>query len=387
MKSLEHLACQDKDVTEGACGVLRLVHRSGFVIPPVGSALRDRAERLFWRVFFLLTAARPGTINAQTADQVRSVQNIFEPVGAPAEMLHRTSILVLLICLGIFVIVGGLLLYAVVRYRRRTTDDDETEPPQVYGSTAIELAWTVPPILIVVVLALATARTVGEINNTKFIGDPLQIRIVGHRFWWELHYPKYNITTANEIHVPVSYLSTPRPIELTLASADVVHGFWVPELSGKEWLVPDRENKWWIQPTSLGTYLGNCTVLCGLQHANMLIRVIAQSPEDFDAWVEQQKRPANTDPATEKGRTAFGANSCGSCHTIEGTTSNGIFGPNLTHFMSRKTLGSGVAPNDDANLKSWLRDPQVLKPGCLMPDMKLDPNQVDEIMAYLKTLN
>ena len=113
----------------------------------------------------------------------------------------------------------------------------------------------------------------------------------------------------------------------------------------------------------------------GYQHANMLIRVVVESPEDFDTWVSQQrKRPANPDPSTEEGRKAFEANSCGSCHTIDGTTSNGIFGPNLTHFMSRKTLGSGVAPNDDANLKSWLRDPQVLKPGCLMPDMKLDPN-------------
>ena len=98
-----------------------------------------------------------------------------------------------------------------------------------------------------------------------FSGDPLQVRIVGHRFWWEVRYPKYNIITANEIHVPVSYLSAQRPVELTLASADVVHGFWVPELNGKEWLVPDRENKWWIQPTSLGIFLGNCTVLCGPQ--------------------------------------------------------------------------------------------------------------------------
>ena len=228
------------------------------------------------RAFLLLTAALPATMGAQSADQVRSVQNIFAPVGAPAEMLHQTSVLVLLICLGIFVVVGGLLLYAVVRYRQRTTDDDTTEPPQVYGSTAIELAWTVPPILIVVVLALATARTVGEIQNAKFSGDPLQVRIVGHRFWWEVHYPKYNIVTANEIHVPVSYLSAPRPVDLTLASADVVHGFWVPELNGKQWLVPDRENKWWIQPTSLGIFLGNCTVLCGLQHANMLIRVVVR---------------------------------------------------------------------------------------------------------------
>ena len=173
MKSLEHLAWRDKDGIEGASRILRLVHRVSILIPTVGSALRNQGERTFWRVFLLLTVALPGTMNAQTADQVRSVQNIFEPVGAPAETLNRTSVLVLLICLGIFVIVGGLLLYAVVRYRRRTTDDDETEPPQVYGSTAIELAWTVPPILIVVVLALATARTVGEINNTKFTGDPL----------------------------------------------------------------------------------------------------------------------------------------------------------------------------------------------------------------------
>ena len=342
---------------------------------------------MFTRAILLLTAALPGTMFAQGADQVRSVQNIFAPIGPPAELLNQTAILVLLICLGIFVVVGGLLLYAVVRYRRRTTDDDTTEPPQVYGSTAIELAWTVPPILIVVVLALATARTVGEIQNPKFTHDQLDVRIVGHRFWWEVHYPKYNVVTANEIHVPVSYLSAPRPVELTLASADVAHGFWVPELNGKEWVVPDRENKWWIQPTSLGTYLGNCTVLCGLQHANMLIRVVVESPEDFDAWVTRQQRPANVDPATEEGRKAFGSNSCGSCHTIEGTTSKGIFGPDLTHFMSRKTLGSGVALNDDANLKSWLRDPQVLKPGCQMPAMKLDPTQVEEIAAYLKTLN
>src|SRR6202140_3430012 len=258
-----------------------------------------RKNCMFRRAFLLLAAALPGTVGAQIADQVRSVQNIFAPVGPPAELINQTAVLVLLICLGIFVVVGGLLFYAVVRYRRRTTDDDTTEPPQVYGSTAIELAWTVPPILIVVVLALATARTVGEIQNPKYGGDPLRVRIVGHRFWWEVRCPKHNIVTANEIHVPVSYFSAPRPVELTLASADVAHGFWVPELNGKEWLVPDRENKWWIQPTSLGIYLGNCTVICGLQHANMLIRVVVEAPEDFDTWVKQQQRPPNSDASTE----------------------------------------------------------------------------------------
>jgi cytochrome c oxidase subunit II len=384
MKLSDHLAWRD---TVGACGIFQFFHRLSLNVSPVGRALGDHRATLFWSVFLPLAAALPGMVSAQTSDQVRSVQNIFEPIGAPAETLHRTSVLVLLICLGIFVIVGGLLLYAILRYRQRPTDDDTTEPPQVYGSTAIELAWTVPPILIVVVLALATARTVGEIQHPKFASDPLQIRIVGHRFWWELHYPKYNIITANEIHVPVSYLSTPRPIELTLASADVAHGFWVPELNGKQWLVPDRENKWWIQPSALGTYLGNCTVLCGLQHANMLIRIIVESPEDFDRWVTRQQRPPTFDPNVEEGRKAFITNTCGSCHTVEGTAANGIFGPDLTHFMGRQTLGAGVAPNDDKNLRSWLHDPQVLKPGCLMPEMKLDNRQVEQIAAYLKTLN
>jgi cytochrome c oxidase subunit II len=340
----------------------------------------------FQRACLLLVATLPGIAAAQDSGQVRSIQNIFAPVGAPAETLNRTATLVLLICLGIFLVVGGLLLYAVIRYRHKP-GDETSEPPQVYGSTAIELAWTIPPILIVTVLALATARTVGEIQNAKFTGDPVEVTIIGHRFWWEVRYPKYNVVTANEIHVPVSYLSAPRPVDMTMGSADVVHGFWVPELNGKEWLVPGRENKWWIQPSSLGIYLGNCTVLCGLQHANMLLRVVVESPDDFDKWVTRQQRPPNHDPTTEAGRIAFAENSCGSCHTIDGSSSNGTFGPNLTHFMSRQTLGAGVAPNDEANLSSWLRDPQVLKPGCLMPNMKLNAAQVGDILAYLKTLN
>jgi cytochrome c oxidase subunit II len=334
----------------------------------------------------LLLVILPSVVEAQESEQVRSIQDIFAPVGAPAELLDKTATLVLLICVVIFLVVGGLLFYAVVRYRRRP-GDDLSEPPQVYGSTAIELAWTVPPILIVVVLALATARTIGEIQNAKFTGDPIEVTIIGHRFWWELHYPKYNIVTANELHVPVSYLSAPRPVEMTMGSADVVHAFWVPELNGKEWLVPGRESKWWIQPSLRGIFLGNCTVLCGPQHANMLLRVVVESPGDFDKWVTREQRPPTENPAVKAGQTAFATNSCGSCHTIYGTTSNGTFGPDLTHFMSRQTLGAGVAPNDDANLKSWLRDPQVLKPGCMMPDMKLNAAQVDEIMAYLKTLN
>jgi len=238
----------------------------------------------------------------------------------------------------------------------------------------------------VIVLILITARTVGEVNAIHSTKNTIQLRVIGHRFWWELQYPDYGVIAANEIHVPVSYLSTPRPIQMTLDSADVVHGFWVPQLNGKLWVVPNHQNMMWIQPSSLGTYLGNCTVYCGEQHANMLIRVIVEPPEDFEKWIAGQKAPPVADPSVEDGRKEFVENSCGTCHRIAGTPANGVFGPDLTHYMSRQTLGSGVAVNNDENLRSWLRDPQVLKLGCRMPNMKLDDKEVDLILAYLKTL-
>jgi cytochrome c oxidase subunit II len=360
MKSASNTAEQNLDPVE----------RAGGVVPRL----------LFW--FFLFI---PGLGFAQQPG-VRNIQNIFDPQSKPAQLIHSTAALTLLVCFGIFVVVGGLLFFAVWRYRRKGAEDDNEEPPQVYGSAAIELAWTVPPLLIVTMLVLATARTIGEVQNAKFPDDALQITIVGHRFWWEVRYPQFNIVTANEIHVPVSYLSAPRPVRMTLESADVVHGFWVPQLNGKTWLVPNRKNEMWIQPSSLGTFVGNCTVFCGPQHANMLIRVMVQPPDDFFDWVAQQQAPPMARPAGEEGKKAFVANTCGTCHRIGGTATDGVFGPDLTHFGSRDTLGSGVAPNNEENLRIWLRNPQALKPGCLMPDMRLDDKQVDQILVYLKGL-
>ena len=392
MKAAKHLVGRDTDVNENAPEILLIARR--LIGLEFWLAFKDR-KKWFWRGLLMAVAVLPGTLCAQSqssleepSQRFRAIQNIFDPLSKPAELINDTARLTLLICLVIFIIVGGLLLYAVIRYRRRGPEDDATEPSQVYGSAAIELAWTIPPILIVIVLVLVTARTVGEVQNPQFPKDPLQLRIIGHRFWWELQYPAYGVTAANEIHVPVSYLpSTPRPVQMLLDSADVAHGWWVPQLNGKLWVVPNHRNIMWIQPTVLGTYPGNCTVLCGDQHANMLIRVVVESPEDFEKWIAGQKAPAVADPTVEDGRKEFIENSCGTCHRIAGTSAaNGVFGPDLTHFMSRQTLGSGVADNNDENLRSWLRDPQVLKPGCLMPNMKLDDKEVDLIFAYLKTL-
>jgi cytochrome c oxidase subunit II len=317
---------------------------------------------------------------------IRAVQNIFDPLSAPAETLYQVSLLVMVVCAVIFLIVGGLLTYAIIRYRRRGPEDDQEEPPQVYGSAAIELAWTVPPILIVVMLVLVTARTIGEIEHHQMPAAAEEIRIIGHRFWWEVRYPKHDVVTANEIHVPLSSRTNRVPTEMVLESADVIHGFWVPQLNGKTMLVPNYRNTMWVEPYATGIYLGNCTVLCGQQHANMLIRVIVDKPDVYQKWLEAQKQAPASDPQTEEGQKQFITNSCGTCHTIQGTRANGTFAPDLTHFASRATLGSGVAPNDEQNLRSWLKDPQILKPGCLMPDMQLPDNQVNAILAYLRTL-
>jgi cytochrome c oxidase subunit 2 len=313
------------------------------------------------------------------------VTSIFRPLAQPAQEIKETSFLVLAICAVIFVVVAGLLIYAIVRFRHRA-GDESSEPPQVYGSNQIELAWTVLPILIVFVLILVTSRTIADIQNRKAPRGAIQATVIGHQWWWEIRYPELGIVTANELHVPASDGTGSRPTFLKLQSADVAHSFWVPLLSGKTDLIPNRENLMWIEPTRPGTYPGNCAEYCGMQHARMLIRVIVQPPGEFERWVADQKRAVAEEPSAQEGRRVFFANSCVNCHTIRGTSAQGAFGPDLTHLMSRETLASGAAPNTPERLRAWVRDPQKLKVGCLMPNMQMSDVEVDQIVSYLQTL-
>jgi cytochrome c oxidase subunit II len=313
------------------------------------------------------------------------VTSIFRPLSQPAQEIKETSLLVLAICGSIFMVVAGLIVYAIVRFRHRA-GDELSEPPQVYGSNQIELAWTVLPILIVFVLILVTSRTIADIQNRKPPPTAVQATVIGHQWWWEIRYPELGIVSANELHVPASDGSESRPTFLKLQSADVAHSFWVPLLAGKTDLIPNRENLMWIEPTKAGTYLGNCAEYCGTQHARMLIRVVVHPPDEFARWVNEQQQPAATETSAPEGRKAFFANSCVNCHTIRGTSAQGKFGPDLTHLMSRETLASGAAPNTTDNLRLWVRDPQKIKVGCLMPNMQLTDEEVDQIVAYLQTL-
>ena len=248
------------------------------------------------------------------------------------------------------------------------------------------MAWTVIPLLIVVVLFLATARIIFAIQDAPKPKSALNVTVTGHQFWWEFRYPKYGIVTANELHIPVSSAEAPEATFLKLTSADVVHSFWVPQLAGKTDLIPNHVNSMWMDPQKPGLYLGQCAQFCGSQHALMLLRIYVDTPEQFAAWIKNQQDPARQDPAAAAGRRVFETQACINCHTISGTAATGRFGPDLTHLMSRATLASGAIDNTPANLRQWIKSPDTFKRGALMPAMQLNDEQLDEVTAYLETL-
>ena len=313
------------------------------------------------------------------------IPNIFQPRSTPADMIDHLSYFVLEVCGLIFVVVFSLLVYVVVKFRARRGDADN-EPAQVYGSTQIELAWTVIPILIVVVLFLASARVIHAIQDAAKPPAAVDVVAVGHQFWWEFRYPSLGIVTANELHIPLSDPSHPTPTYLKLLSADTDHSFWIPQLNGKVDLIPNRVNQIWLDPHQTGLFLGQCAQYCGTQHAKMLLRVYVDTPEAFETWVQAQKQPAHQDESAAAGRRVFETTACINCHAISGTPATGRFGPDLTHMMSRATLASGAANNTRENLRLWIQDPDALKPGSLMPAMKLSDTDLDALVNYLETL-
>jgi len=314
-----------------------------------------------------------------------AIPNIFRPASTPADEIHTISKFTLMITGLIFAVVFSLLVYVVVRFRH-TAAHDEAEPPQVYGSNQIELAWTVIPVLIVLVLFFATARVIHSVQNPPRPPGGLEVIAIGHQYWWEFRYPALGIVTANELHIPVSDPASPSPTFLKLLSADTDHSFWVPLLAGKTDLIPNRINTMWMDPHKTGLYVGQCAQYCGTQHAKMLLRVYVDSPDGFKAWAAAQKEPAQINAAVATGRKIFEQTACINCHAVAGTIADGRFGPDLTHMMSRDTIASGAAPNTHENLRLWIHDPDAIKPGSLMPAMNLNDRDLDALVTYLETL-
>lgn len=324
--------------------------------------------------------------------------SIFDPASPGTAAIVRLALLTLAIAVVILLVVEGVLLYSVWRFRRpasQLADVPQNEPPQVYGSMPIEVAWTAAPTLVVFFLILVTARTLWEVKPSAprpRDGDhALFVTVIGHQWWWEYIYESYNgrtlgFTTANELHVPAGDVDTPRPVYLTLKSADVCHSYWVPRLGGKVDLIPGRTNLLVFETTKPGLYFGQCAEFCGAQHANMLLHVYVDPPEEFERWLDHESQPAADDPATSEARFAFLTQSCVNCHTVRGTPAAGTYAPDLTHLMSRHTLAAGMIENTPENLAAWVHNPQDVKPGCLMPAFGLDQPQLDLVLQYLQTL-
>ncbi len=314
-----------------------------------------------------------------------TLTSIFAPESTPAKSISDLSIFVLAITGIIFLVVFTLLVYSIAKFHA-TSANAKNEPAQVYGSTQIELAWTVIPILIVVVLFLATARTIHAIQDAPEPANAVDVTAIGHQFWWEFRYPKLGIVTANELHIPVSDPDHPTPTFLKLLSADTDHSFWIPQLGGKTDLIPNHPNSMWMDPRQTGIFLGQCAQYCGTQHAKMLLRVSVDSPQDFAVWVRSQQQPAVQDPSVITGRQVFERTACINCHTVSTTAADGRFGPDLTHLMSRVTIAAGAAENTPENLRLWIQDPDRIKPGSLMPAMKLTDTDLNAVVNYMETL-
>src|SRR6202046_594494 len=310
------------------------------------------------------------TAFAAPAQPFLSPTNIFGPASTPADSILDLSRFVLEVTGAIFIVVFSLLAYAVLKFRKKT-GTDRHEPAQVYGSSQLELAWTVVPVLIVVVLFLTAARVIASIQNAERPSNALEVTVIGHQFWWEYRYPSLKVVTANELHIPVSDPAHPTPTFLTLLSADTDHSFWVPRLAGKTDLIPNHPNSMWVDPHETGLFLGQCAQYCGTQHAMMLLRVYVQTRDEFDRWVREQSLPAQASGAISEGQKIFERTACINCHAVAGTVANGRFGPDLTHLMSRDTIASGAAPNTPENLRRWIQDPSVIKPGSQMTSMGL----------------
>jgi cytochrome c oxidase subunit II len=251
------------------------------------------------------------------------------------------------------------------------------------------LSWIYIGVGISAVVLFASA--VWTMVTLAAVGQPSEkpaftIEVTGHQWWWQIRYlgeqPYLTFTTANEIHIPVGV-----PVAVKLKSADVIHSFWIPALTGKTDLIPGQTNITWMEARVPGVYRGQCTEYCGAQHAHMALTVVATGADDFKAWRQAQlgDAPAAIVPTVESGETAF-IQKCGACHTVRGTRAGGIVGPDLSHLMQRRTIAAGTLPNTIGNLAGWIADPQHVKPGSLMPQPEVAPAQLQKIVAYLQTL-
>jgi cytochrome c oxidase subunit 2 len=303
--------------------------------------------------------------------------SVLDPAGPRAARIAELWWVLFGVGTSVFLAVMAVLLFALWRARRDAPDPHDLEN----GTRPILAGVVLSSVLMVGVVAftLWTQRSLAQPTQDA----ALTIEVEGKQWWWEIRYPDDDVVTANELHIP-----TGTPVAVRLTTDNVIHSFWVPQLTDKMDLVPGRVNELWFQADEPGTYRGFCAEFCGIQHTFMQFIVVAEPRDAFATWLEDQAAPATepTDELLQEGQRVFFSSACMACHTVRGTDASGVVGPDLTHLASRQLLAAGARDNTADNLAAWIADPQAIKPGNFMPTIALDADALRALVAYLMSL-
>ncbi len=309
--------------------------------------------------------------------------SVLDVAGVQGGHIHTMWTVLMDVCGVMYLLVLGFLVWALLRGRRGVPDSG--------GATTRLMSAMLRGWIGLVILGLFALTITSYAVDRAIFSDAeqkgLSLEVTSLQWWWDVKYqsddPSQSFDTANEIHLPVNV-----PVEIHLRSPDVIHSFWVPNLHGKQDLIPGRDTNINLHPTRIGVFRGQCAEFCGAQHANMALYVVVESQQDFDRWrsgeLQVAREPA--DSMAAQGRDRFMTSACVLCHTIRGTDAAGVSGPDLTHVASRASLAAGTLRYSRANLAAWIADPQGIKPGNHMPRVELDPTGLQSIITYLDGL-
>ena len=319
-------------------------------------------------------------------------QSALNSTGVQSEQVRDLWWIWLAITATVYVIVMVVLIAAYFRVRRAGAEARPDTAPDARSERKASnivkgcVALTALIVFTLMILSFRTGRAMATQPATS--PDPIHIKVTGQQWWWQIEYvddhrPINNVTTANEIHIPVG-----RPIRVDLESHDVIHSFWVPNLRGKQDLIPNYPTTIFFEADQPGIYWGQCAEFCGYEHAKMRLMVKAESQDDFNAWYAAAQQPS-ANPGNDsqaRGRQIFLTSVCTQCHTISGTPASGRVGPNLTHVASKPYIASGSLVNNRENLMNWISDPQAIKPGIRMPMNTYSQEDLNALADYIQSL-